>query len=51
MQINMEYGTNPFYMSPAQWIKRTNAIGIVSKSGKYSLGIFAHPNITLLLDV
>ena len=30
-QIKTEYGTNPFYMSPTQWIKRTNAIGIIAK--------------------
>jgi len=23
-------------MSPSQWIKRTNAIGIISKSGSYA---------------
>lgn len=32
-------------MSPTQWVKRTNAIGIVSKGGKYSIGTFAHPDI------
>lgn len=32
-------------MSPTQWIKRTNAIGIVSKGGRYSIGTFAHPDI------
>ena len=32
-------------MSPSQWIKRTNAIGIISKRGKYSIGTFAHPDI------
>lgn len=32
-------------MSPSQWIKRTGAIGIVSKSGRYSFGTFAHPDI------
>lgn len=32
-------------MSPTQWIKRTNAIGIISKGGKYSIGTFAHPDI------
>lgn len=34
-----------FSMSPTQWIKRTNAIGIISKGGKYSIGTFAHPDI------
>ena len=32
-------------MSPSQWIKRTNAIGIISKGGRYSIGTFAHPDI------
>ena len=44
-QIKTEYGKNSFAMSPSQWIKRTNAIGIVSKGGKYSIGTFAHPDI------
>ena len=44
-QIKTEYGKNSFAMSPTQWIKRTNSIGIVSKSGKYSIGTFAHPDI------
>lgn len=26
-------GKNSFYMSPQKWIKETNAIGIISKSG------------------
>ena len=40
-----EYGKNSFAMSPTQWIKRTNAIGIYSKGGKYSVGTYAHPDI------
>jgi hypothetical protein len=44
-QIKTEYGKNYFAMSPTQWIKRTNAIGFVSKGGKYSVGTFAHPDI------
>ncbi len=32
-------------MSPTQWIKRTNSIGITAKGGKYSIGTFAHPDI------
>ena len=44
-QIKTEYGKNSFAMSPTQWIKRTNAIGIVSKGGRYSIGTFAHPDI------
>ena len=44
-QIKTEYGKNTFAMSPTQWIKRTNAIGIFSKGGRYSIGTFAHPDI------
>jgi hypothetical protein len=31
-------------MSPKKWIKATDAIGIVSKSGRYG-GTFAHRDI------
>ena len=44
-QIKTEYGKNSFAMSPSQWIKRTNAIGIISKGGRYSIGTYAHPDI------
>ncbi|MGN0548070.1 MAG: KilA-N domain-containing protein [Acutalibacteraceae bacterium] len=44
-QIKTEYGKNSFAMSPSQWIRRTNAIGITSKAGRYSKGTFAHPDI------
>ena len=44
-QIKTEYGKNSFAMSPTQWIKRTNAIGMISKGGRYSIGTFAHPDI------
>lgn len=42
---NNEVGYDSFTMSPTRWIKTTNAIGIVSKGGKYSIGTFAHPDI------
>ena len=32
-------------MSPQQWIKTTNAIGIISKSGRYGGGTYAHTDI------
>ena len=44
-QIKTEYGRNSFAMSPTQWIKRTNAIGIISSQGRYNSGTFAHPDI------
>lgn len=34
-----------FWMSPQKWIKETNAIGMVSKSGRYGGGTFAHSDI------
>lgn len=39
-----EAGTHFFTMSPQRWIKETNAIGIISKSGK-NAGTYAHPDI------
>lgn len=39
-----EAGTHYFTMSPQRWIKETNAIGLVSKSGKNG-GTYAHPDI------
>lgn len=39
-----EAGTHFFTMSPQRWIKETNAIGIISKSGKNG-GTYAHPDI------
>lgn len=41
-----EAGANAFTMSPKKWIVNTNAIGIVSKSGRYG-GTFAHSDIAL----
>lgn len=37
-------GSNAFTMSPSKWIDATNAIGIVSKPGRYG-GTFAHSDI------
>lgn len=37
-------GSNAFTLSPQKWIDATNAIGIVSKSGRYG-GTFAHSDI------
>lgn len=39
-------GANAFTMSPRKWIEATNAIGIVSKSGRYG-GTFAHSDIAM----
>jgi hypothetical protein len=39
-------GLNSFVMTPKRWIETTNAVGIVSKSGRYG-GTFAHKDIAL----
>ncbi len=41
-----EAGSNGFALSPQKWIKSTNAIGVVSKSGRYG-GTYAHSDIAL----
>ncbi len=42
-----ESATQSFTMSPSRWINLTNAIGFISKRGKYDGGTFAHPDIAL----
>jgi len=37
-------GLNSFVLTPKRWVETTNAIGIVSKSGRYG-GTFAHKDI------
>ena len=39
-----EAGLNAFTLSPQKWINTANAIGIISKSGRYG-GTFAHKDI------
>ncbi len=39
-----EAGLNAFNMTPKKWIEGTNAIGIISKSGRYG-GTYAHKDI------
>ena len=41
-----EAGSNKFKMSPQKWIKETNAIGIISKSGNNG-GTYARSDIAL----
>lgn len=43
-RFRKEAGYNAFTLSPQKWIENTNAIGIVSKSGRYG-GTFAHSDI------
>lgn len=44
-QFKNDAGSNAFVMSPQKWIKATSAIGIVSKSGRYGGGTYAHKDI------
>lgn len=43
-QFKQEAGTNSFVLPPQKWIESTNAIGIISKSGRYG-GTYAHTDI------
>ena len=40
-----EAGAHSFSMTPKKWINYTNAIGLISKQGRYNSGTFAHPDI------
>jgi len=42
--IKMQAGLNSFTLTPKQWIERTDAIGIQSKTGRYG-GTYAHADI------
>lgn len=44
--FRQESGTNAFTLSPKEWISKTNAIGIRSRSGRYG-GTWAHSDIAL----
>ena len=44
-EVKMLSTETGFALSPKQWISKTNAIGIVSKAGRYGGGTFAHRNI------
>ena len=43
-QFWKEAGGNAFVLAPSKWIKKTQAIGIISKSGRNG-GTFAHKDI------
>ncbi len=43
-QFRNRAGNHSFVLSPQKWIETTNAMGIISKSGKYG-GTFAHKDI------
>ena len=42
--IKNEAGSNGYVLSGKQWISKTNAIGLISKAGRYG-GTFAHKDI------
>ncbi|GHU60100.1 hypothetical protein FACS189411_17490 [Bacteroidia bacterium] len=44
-EVKMMMTETGFSISPKQWIEKTNATGIISKSGRYGGGTFAHRNI------
>ena len=46
-EFKTDSATQSFTMSPSRWINLTNAIGFISKRGKYDGGTFAHPDIAL----
>ena len=46
-EIRMAAGVPNFFLSPKQWIERTNAIGIHSKPGRHGGGTYAHHLIAL----
>lgn len=44
-QFKNEAGVNSFVLPPQKWIEKTRAIGLISKSGRYGGGTFAHKDI------
>jgi len=43
--VKSSAGGNAFVLTPQKWIEKTNAIGIISKAGRYNSGTFAHKDI------
>jgi KilA-N domain len=46
-EFQQQAGLNNFTLSPKKWIEATKSIGIVSKSGRYGGGTYAHADIAL----
>jgi len=44
-QVSLDTTTERFIISPTQWVERTNAKGIIARSGRYGGGTFAHVDI------
>ena len=45
--VRMQAGLNSFTISPSRWIEKINAKGVVTKSGRYGSGTYAHEDIAL----
>ena len=45
--VKPDAGLNRFVMTPTKWIEQMNAIGIVTKAGRYGSGTFAHSDIAM----
>ena len=45
--IKSQAGLNSYKISVKEWVEKTNAIGIMSKAGRYG-GTYAHKKISLL---
>lgn len=43
--IMLEAGLNRFTLSVKKWVEKTNAIGIMARSGRHGSGTFAHRDI------
>jgi hypothetical protein len=43
--FKMQAGLNSFNLTPRKWISTTNAIGMISKAGRYGGGTYAHKDI------
>lgn len=43
--LRKEAGLNSFSLTPKRWILSVNAVGIITKSGRYGGGTFAHKDI------
>lgn len=40
-----QVGLNSFHLTPKKWIDNTNAIGLISRAGRYGGGTYAHKDI------
>jgi hypothetical protein len=44
-EMRIQAGFNAFTLTPKKWTEATNAIGFISKAGRYNSGIFAHKDL------